>query len=177
MPSLSTSLPVVSLASLMVSPVLLHAGPACAEILYLRNGTRLEGRIQKQDESTLEVVTASGIVKVPRETIALATAPNPWIAMGMGVALPGGGQIWLGQQGRGWTVAGVTVASGAFVGLASQALFTGRFVGADGSLLPGSALGMLAAMVPWGLGAWEAWQAAEATAERDSTQPRLRIDY
>lgn len=177
MPSLSSSVTTVALVGLLAVLIPLDAAPARAETIHLRNGTRLEGRIQKQDESTIEVVTAGGVVKVPRETIALATPPNPWIAMGMGVAVPGGGQVWLGQQGKGWTVAGVTLASGLFVGLSGQAMFTGRLIGADGNLLPGAALGMLAAMVPWGLGAWEAWQMAEIMADRDATQARLRVDY
>lgn len=151
--------------------------PAGAETLHLRNGTRLEGRIQKQDDMTLEVVTATGIVRVPRESVAPAAPPNPWIALGMGVALPGGGQVWLGQHGRSWTVAGVTLASGLFVGLGSQAALTGRLIGADGSLAPGALIGVLAAMVPWGLGAWEAWQFAEEASRREQTQPRLRVDY
>ncbi|MFN3430994.1 MAG: LA_0442/LA_0875 N-terminal domain-containing protein [Candidatus Sericytochromatia bacterium] len=140
--------------------------PAVAETIYLKNGTRVEGRIVKEDAETFQVETKEGRRKIPKRDIEVVPAPEPFIALMTGLLLPGGGQLYIGDYPRAGFYLGLGAASAAVGWVAASQI---RYNSPSTSAV--TAVVMM--MVPGVIGAFD----AAGASERLRAQTRYRIDY
>lgn len=156
------------LTTLATSLVLIAAVamPAVAETIYLKNGTRVEGRIVKEDAETFQVETKEGRRKVPKRDIEVVPAPEPFIALMTGLILPGGGQLYIGDYPRAGFYLGLGAASAAVGWVAASQI---RFNSPSTSAVTA----VVIMMVPGVIGAFD----AAGASERLRAQTRYRIDY
>lgn len=140
--------------------------PAAAETIYLKNGTRVQGKIVKEDAETFQVETKEGRRKIPKKDIETLPRPEPFIALMTGIVLPGGGHVYLGDYQRAAFFFGLSAVS-ATVGYvaASQIRYNSPSTNAV------SAIAM--ALVPGVIGAFD----AAGSAERLRSLTRYKIDY
>ncbi|MBU6427933.1 MAG: hypothetical protein KGR26_02890 [Cyanobacteria bacterium REEB65] len=154
----------VALAGLLLSGAPL---PARADTVYLKDGTKVEGTIVKQDAAGFQVQVAAGVVKVPAALVAHREAPQPAVALVLGLGLPGAGNAYCGNLGKAAFYLGLTALSfGLSFGLV-------RFAQGSAQLVVPLVTGVGTAVVPWGVGAFEAYKEAE----RADAEPRFKIDY
>jgi hypothetical protein len=142
------------------------ATPALAETIYLKNGTRVEGRIVKEDAETFQVETREGRRKIPKRDIEVVPAPEPFIALMTGLILPGGGQIYIGDYPRAGFYLGLGAASAAVGWVAASQI---RYNSPSTSAV--TAVVMM--LVPGVIGAFD----AAGASERLRAQTRYHIDY
>jgi hypothetical protein len=156
------------LTALATSIVLIAAvaTPALAETIYLKNGTRVEGRIVKEDAETFQVETKEGRRKIPKRDIEVVPAPEPFIALMTGLILPGGGQIYIGDYPRAGFYLGLGAASAAVGWVAASQI---RYNSPSTSAV--TAVVMM--LVPGVIGAFD----AAGASERLRAQTRYHIDY
>lgn len=140
--------------------------PAAAETIYLKNGTRVQGKILKEDAETFQVETKEGRRKIAKKDIELLPKPEPFIALMTGVLIPGGGQVYTGEYPRAAFYFGLGALSGV-VGYvaASQIRYNSPSTNAV------SAIVMM--MIPGVIGAFD----AAGSAERLRAMNRYHIDY
>lgn len=166
MPSVRSSVAcglVLSIAALSV------AAPASAETIFLKNGTRVKGKIVKQDDQYFQVQTANGMVKLDKDGVAIGDLPNPDIALILGVGFPGAGNAYDNRWDK-------TIFYLAFTAIAFAAAFVP--VQYAGNYAPGQMglpilAGLGAAAIPWGVGAYDAYRDARL----QDGQPKFRIEY
>lgn len=142
------------------------AAPALAETIYLKNGTRVEGRIVKEDAEAFQVETKEGRRKVAKRDIEVVPAPEPFIALMTGLILPGGGQVYIGDYPRAGFYLGLGAASAAVGWVAASQI---RYNSPSTSAV--TAVVMM--LVPGVIGAFD----AAGASERLRAQTRYRIDY
>ena len=157
----------IALAMAVVAPA------AFAEIIHLKNGTQIKGKIVKQDDENFDVQTTQGNVKIAKFKVSLQDLPNPSIAVGLGIGFPGAGNAYTARYDKALFYIGTTAISfaGAFaLGLA----MTGNLPApSTAHLQAGGIAGGLTALIPWGLGAWEAY----LDANRQNAEPKFKIEY
>ncbi len=142
--------------------------PALAETIYLKNGTRVEGKILKQTSADFQVQTANGNIKVSKDTVAIQDPPNPGVALLLGIGFPGAGNAYTNRYDRSLFYVAFTAIS--FVATFALVQLAGDYP--SGQSLPVLA-GAGAAAIPWGLGAYEAYHEAR----RQDAQPKYKIEY
>jgi len=79
-------------ASTLIATLPALTPDASAEVVHLKNGTQVKGKITKQDEENFEMLTQQGILKISKQKVMLMDLPNPVIAAGLGIGFPGAGQ-------------------------------------------------------------------------------------
>ena len=163
--------PVRTTIALGVALALLCAteAPALAETIYLRNGTRVEGKILKQTAQDFQVQTANGNIKVSKDTVAIQDLPNPGVALLLGIGFPGAGNAYTNRYDRSLFYVAFTAIS--FVATFALVQLAGDYP--PGQMSMPVLAGAGAAAIPWGLGAYEAYNEAR----QQDAQPKYKIDY
>jgi RNase P/RNase MRP subunit p29 len=159
---MKTLLSLMTCASLLVGAAL----PAVAETIHLKNGTRVEGRIIKEDAENFQVETKDGRRKIPKKDIETLPRPEPFIALMTGLIIPGGGQIYTGEFQRAGFYFGLGAVSAAVGWVAASQI---RY----NSPSTNAVTAVVMMLVPGVIGAFD----AAGSAERMRTQTRYRIDY
>lgn len=145
--------------------------PVSAEVIYLKNGSRYEGKILKQTKETINLQLPfeySEVIELPKSTIAIHQPPSAAGALALGLAFPGGGQLYLGNIPDGLL----------FFALSSFAASAGYGIGSalapSGYTALGQGIGAgLWASIPWISGALE----ARRIAAQEEKEEHLKIDY
>jgi hypothetical protein len=161
--SLFTCLSLLAGAAL---PILLDQRQALAETVYMKNGTRVEGKIVKEDADTFTVETRDGRRKLSKKDIETLPKPEPFIALMTGLLLPGGGQLYTRQLDKAAMYLGLSVVSGAIGWFAASQI---RYNSPSTNAV--TALVMLE--IPTVIGAFD----AAGSAEQIRSQTRYHIDY
>ncbi|MBM3266632.1 MAG: hypothetical protein FJZ01_03200 [Candidatus Sericytochromatia bacterium] len=148
--------------------------PAHAEVIHLKNGTQVKGKITKQDEENFEVLTAQGPVKISKLKVQLVDLANPAIAAGLGVGFPGAGQAYVGRWDKAvfyFSITAVTLGAAFVVGMVG--VNGGLTVSDPNKLTLPVSIGVSTAGIPLLLGAYDAY----LEAVRQNEAPKFKIDY
>lgn len=154
--SLTTSLTLLAMTAL----------PALAETIHLKNGTRVQGKILKEDAETFHVETKDGRRKIAKQDIETLPKPEPFIALMTGVLIPGGGQVYTGEYPRAAFYFGLGAVSGAVGYMAASQI---RY----NSPSTNAVTAIVMMMIPGVIGAFD----AASSAERLRAMTRYHIDY
>lgn len=128
--------------------------------IHLKTGIVLQGRVIAEDKKTISYERYGEVFSLKKELIALQDAPSPLLAGMLGIAVPGGGQLYMRDYQGAETVALSTVLAG----------LTGFGV-ARLTNLPDAPLALGFALVPWTLGTVQAIVGAWG----EASPPRLKI--
>lgn len=142
------------------------AAPACAETLYLKNGTQVLGRITKEDAESFTVETGGGRRRLLKRELEALPIPDPSVAMLLGLAVPGAGHLYGNQFDRAALFAALAAGSG------TAGFFAMRQI-RPSSIPTAVVTGIVAAYLVGVVGAFDALGAIQAT----GGTPRYRIDY
>jgi hypothetical protein len=140
--------------------------PAAAETVYMKNGTRVEGKIVKEDPESFTVETRDGRRKVAKKDVETLPKPEPFIALMTGLLIPGGGQLYIRQLDKAALYLGLGVVSGVIGWFAASQI---RYNSPSTNAV--TAIVMLE--IPGVIGAFD----AASGAEQIRSQTRYHIDY
>lgn len=150
------------------------APPAAAEIIYLKNGTQIKGKITKQDEENFEVLTQQGPIKIAKHRVAQEDLPIPIVAAGLGIGFPGAGQAYVGRWDKAafyLFITSITFGTAFVVGMFS---FNGSIQVNDGSKVVFPVVtAVTTAAIPLALGSYDAF----LEASRQNAEPKFKIQY
>ncbi len=159
-------------ALLSVMPVL--TPPAAAELIFLKNGTQVKGKITKQDEETFEILTQQGPLKIAKHRVAIEDLPLPVVAAGLGIGFPGAGQAYVGRWDKAafyFFITSVTFGTAFIVGMFS---FNGGLTAKTASAMTMPVVtAVTTAAIPLALGSYDAF----LEALRKNAEPKFKIEY
>lgn len=140
--------------------------PVAAETVYMKNGTRVEGKIVKEDPETFTVETKDGRRKLPKKDVETLPKPEPFVALMTGLLIPGGGHIYLRQLDKAALYLGLGVVSGLLGYVAATQI---RYNSPSTAMVTG----IVMLEIPGVIGAFD----AAGSAEQIRSQTRYHIDY
>lgn len=152
-------------SAFLAAALALPAGAAVAETIHLKNGTRVQGKIVKEDAKTFSIETPEGRRKINKDDVAIRPTPDPLVAAVVGL-VPGAGLVYTGDYPRGAFFLGTGAAVGAAAYFAARQIRPTSPSTAAVSAIVGAEVVAL-------LGAWEAYNHAVS----QGTQTRYKIDY
>lgn len=164
----------VACAGALLGALPVFTPPAAAEVIYLKNGTQVKGKITKQDEETFDVLTQQGPMKIAKHRVALEDMPIPVVAAGLGIGFPGAGQAYVGRWDKAAFyifITSITFGTALVVGMYS---FNGGITVSDASKMTFPVVtAVTTAAIPLALGSYDAF--LEAT--RQNAEPKFKIQY